>query len=329
MSRDRRTDNPLEKNIDDRTAALLDRWKQKAREVRRERVREHVSIKREIARRWKKPLELMDILLDVSAEAGERFSQEYAPIAEKENNLVFIVVRNMHIRSCRVAAEIRELMSSGFADGAMARWRTLNEISVICLFIRGHGIEAAKRYIDHEVIVSFNLIDEYLKAIPDGGEFKKEDLDRATQLKDRMVEKYEKIFEKDYGWAAPWFNEGEVPTFKKIEDSQLKQLRPYYRFASQEVHAGVKGDRYQMGLHPKQQGTALLAGPSVWGLEEPGQNTAISVHQILASFLTIRLNLESFAFLRAHQSLERETVDAFVGVGADMRSRALASDNAP
>ena len=318
-----RTSEEIVQQLDLHAKELLKVWKEKAPSVRRDATRKHASIKREIANRWKRPLDLLDILLGVSREAGERFSQEHASIAEKEDDFVFIVVRNMHIRSCRVAAEVRELMAAGFADGAMARWRTLNEIAVISSFIRNTGNEAARRYIDHNVIGSFNLVDEYLRVYPEGGKFTKEDLSRATQLKENIIENYEKMFEKDYGWAAPWFDK--VPTFKKIEDSQMRQFRPYYRFASQEVHAGIGGDMFQMGLHPKQEGEALLAGPSVWGLEEPGQNTAISANQILTAFLTMGKGYEIISILRAHLILEKETVDAFVKVGADMRSRATAS----
>ena len=43
------------------------------------------------------------------------------------------------VRACQVTDEIICLLENGFADGAMARWRTLHEIAVVAVVISQHG----------------------------------------------------------------------------------------------------------------------------------------------------------------------------------------------
>ena len=49
-------------------------------------------------------------------------------------------------RGCQVSAEIVTRLAAGFADGAMARWRTLFEIAVIVDILHG---ATAERHLDH------------------------------------------------------------------------------------------------------------------------------------------------------------------------------------
>lgn len=59
-------------------------------------------------------------------------------------------LRQLYIRGCQVYYEICVLISSGLADGAWARWRTLYELAILSEFIAENGEEAAKGYFDSE-----------------------------------------------------------------------------------------------------------------------------------------------------------------------------------
>ncbi|WP_217430933.1 DUF5677 domain-containing protein [Sphingomonas bacterium] len=50
---------------------------------------------------------------------------------------------HLHARACQVVFEIITLMENGLADGAMARWRTLHEITVVATILAEHGEELA------------------------------------------------------------------------------------------------------------------------------------------------------------------------------------------
>ncbi|WP_224497072.1 DUF5677 domain-containing protein [Bradyrhizobium septentrionale] len=48
-------------------------------------------------------------------------------------------IRLLHARSCQITQEIIWLLSGGFADAAMARWRTLREATAVASLIGEHG----------------------------------------------------------------------------------------------------------------------------------------------------------------------------------------------
>jgi len=75
----------------------------------------------------------------------------------KKKQLRSILIRLL-TRGCQVTDEIICLLENGFADGAMARWRTLHEIADI-----------AKRYVDHQAVESKRKLDKYLACYKDFG----------------------------------------------------------------------------------------------------------------------------------------------------------------
>ena len=53
-----------------------------------------------------------------------------------------------------MADEIICLLENGFADGAMARWRTLHEIAIVAIVLSKHGEDIAQGYLDHQAVES-------------------------------------------------------------------------------------------------------------------------------------------------------------------------------
>lgn len=67
--------------------------------------------------------------------------------------------------------------------------------------------------------------------------------DNRDDLLDRFGQEYNGL----YGWTAPIF-QGRRVGFKQIEEAGgVDHLRPFYKFVSDNVHAGSKGTIYQMG----------------------------------------------------------------------------------
>ncbi len=112
--------------------------------------------------RWKARLDLLHMLLVICRELGADVNQELmrAPEFASRPHLVD-VLRRSHARSCQITAEILTLLEGGFADGAMARWRTLHEIAVTVSFIAEHGEELAERYVLHQAVESKRAADQY------------------------------------------------------------------------------------------------------------------------------------------------------------------------
>src|SRR6185437_13510013 len=73
------------------------------------------------------------------------------------------VLYRLHVRACQVVTEIIVLLENGLADGAMARWRTLHELTTVATFIHTHGEEVAVKYKMFQIVESKRAADLFDK----------------------------------------------------------------------------------------------------------------------------------------------------------------------
>jgi hypothetical protein len=94
-------------------------------------------------------------------------------------------------------------------------------------------------------------------------------------------------------------------------DVGLDYMRPYYKMASNNVHANPQGILFKLGLIPE-IGDILLTGPSNLGLTDPGHCTAISLLQITTNLLTTaEPNMDRIVILQILSALTNEIGEAF------------------
>ena len=91
------------------------------------------------------PLELLEQLIAV---AGTLNSPLGVVVAAKDDpeDTKQDMIDGLHGKGCATAAGILVLLRAGFADGALARWRSLYEVELIAHFIADHGLSTAERY---------------------------------------------------------------------------------------------------------------------------------------------------------------------------------------
>lgn len=256
---------------------------------------------------WRKPLELLEMLLEISLDSGSIFNNTFRQEASDNQNFVFDVLTRSHARSCQICSEILALLRSGHADGAIARWRSLHEISVVCSFLKTHGNDVAEKYLLHDHIESYKAALQYnefsgalgYEPLPD------EEVLGLKELRDNLCSRFGNTYKNPYGWAATALQQ-DNPKFRDIEEAvNLDHLRPYYKMASHNVHANPKGVLFRLGLYPNSK-NILLAGPSNAGLADPIQNTAISLSQISTCLLTLEPNIDMLVTCNVFLQLERE-----------------------
>lgn len=253
---------------------------------------------RRLSQTWDGGLSLLEMLVTIAIEVGT----ETLEIESNQTTLDFCHSR-LHARACQIAQEANVLMRYGFADGAMARWRTLHEVAVVMEFLREHGEEVAKRYVDHQVVESWKAAQLHQEKCARLGQdpFSDEELRSLKKEYDLTLQKYGKKFCKDYGWAAVALG-NKPPNFAEIEKSiRLDHLRTYYKLASRNVHANPKGAFFRLGTLGEE---VLLAGPSNAGIADPGHNVALSLHQATAFLVSMR---PSYDHLVAITVMERLT----------------------
>ena len=264
---------------------------------------------------WRRPIDLLDLFIHLSTEAGSDFNSEYREDAVDSDDAVFEALTKLHGRGCQVAREILVLLRSGLADGALARWRTLHEIAIVACLIGDHEQELAKRYLLHETVQQYKLACQYqshyqsLKFEP----ISQEELTQLKERQDQLIAQFGTSFKYDYGWAEA-ITGIPNPTLAHLEEKvELDHYRPLYRWASDNVHPNAHGTNYRLGLG-SHQGSVILAGPSNEGLADPGHAAAISLCQITVALLCTKSAFDSIVVSNILLSLVDEIGDAFLEV---------------
>jgi hypothetical protein len=279
---------------------------------------------------WGAAIDLLEVLIDCYYEFGRGQLVRLSPHSTGERDIRHHVLGRLHARSVRTANEVLCLLKAGLADGAMGRWRTLHEISVVASVLATHGPDLTERYLLHRQVRAQRAMRDYrrhqvpLRLAPISvGEQKV--ADRAVQ---RLMKRFGREFEREHGWAF-----GHVkttakhgPTFADLErDAALDKFRPIFGWASDSVHGGPKG-LLSLGLPTYATDEFLYAAGSTSGLTDPGQNTALSIGHFVGAVVGEWASIESLtaahammllirqccdAIYRAHVEVERKTRDNF------------------
>ena len=251
---------------------------------------QHHELANNIDHFWGYSIDLLQALTAISLESGESFYNENVKI-KSNNNSTYEVLFRLHAKACQISSEVVALLRAGFADGALARWRTLHEISIVSFFISEHGNDLAERYLDYQRIDSYKAALQFQNFAEKIGHEKISENEMSEFLNEVKIldEKYGIQYKKgSYGWAAEALKVVK-PTFRDIEASiSLDHLRPYYKMASYNVHASAKGLYFNLGLNNDDQ--TLLAGPSNLGFVDPCIFTALSICQITSNLLLNEVN---------------------------------------
>lgn len=295
-------DGLVEKTTKSILTTLKRRWPSESRAQRRDLD----GFRKRLQERWGDGLEKLRMIITIAREYGSELGNAVGKTGGGNTPKSFKILVKLHARSCQIADEIVCLLSNGFADGAMARWRTLHEIAAVGYLIQRHGDELAERYEHHQIVESRKAAMQYqryekrlgLEPLSEGT-LKKIETDR-----DLVLAKYGPNFVNAQGWAAKHLGKRDPSIADVQEAAGVDHLGPYYRMASHNVHANPKGVFFKLGLIGDTN--TLLAGPSNAGLADPGHATAISLVQICSLLLHLDPTLDNQIAMRVMLTLEDE-----------------------
>lgn len=254
---------------------ILSLYKESQKHLKLIRSYEEGFVDRNIER-WRSGFDALEILIITCSEIGDDFNGSNRDQATRENNVKFDTVVRLHARACHISSEILWLLKGGFADGAHARWRALHEVVVTALFLGDNENELSIRYRQHEVVESYKGMTQYNHYEPRLNivKFSEEELMECKLAYDELLDKYGQEFKTSYGWAAKVLN-NKKPNFFNLEEAvNLDHFRPYYKWASQNIHANAHGINSKLGLSEAKE-DALLAGASNSGMTDPAQLTEL------------------------------------------------------
>ena len=313
----------------DTTESILRAIRKNARAGLKSNRKQRRQFEKRLERHWRKPLDLLDLFVSIATEAGDEFHKTCRDDPERPNETVHEALVHLHARACQVASAILALLRSGYADDAHARWRALHEIAVISIFISKQGEDTAERYLLHDGIQRYKLALKYIKhadalglePLPEG------DLEKHSAVRNRLANRYGRAFKENYGWAASALG-SEKPTFESIEERvRLGHWRPYYGMASDNIHANAHGGYYRLGSSPRAK-KVFLAGPSIYGLANPGDSTAISLCQVTLAFIGTYPLLDNLVVSKILIALRDEVGEAFLEAHEDLEGPEHDNDNA-
>jgi hypothetical protein len=278
------------------------------------------AFKERLEHRWGKALDKLRMLLAIVMEwAQELYERRQKETGGKLSHLDD-VLRRLHVRACQVTNEIIILLENGYADGAMARWRTLHEIATVAAVIAKFGEDMAERYVHYQIVESFKALLAYEKNHRALG-FRPMPRQQAQKIQrdyEKAIRRFGKEFSDEYGWARRHLK-GRI-TFASLEaEAGDAMMRSPYKMASYNVHASPKGVCFRLGNLG--QKLPLLAGASNAGLMDPAQHAAVSLAEItrltlgdspilddiVAAKIIVRLEFEiPGEFAKADRKLRRD-----------------------
>ena len=263
-----------------------------------------------LATTWGQGFDRLEMLIDVFVGIGARYHDHQ--LRSKSTSHAAYAVVQLHARAARVAFEVLALLKAGFADGAMARARTLFEIAIVAVFLREHGDDTAERYLLHEAVSACKTAETLdAHAVELGwAPVDPEELRKLREARAHLVGKCGKVFGTEYGWAAAALHtDGAVGIAHLLPAIKQAKWRPFYRWASEGVHAGPGGLR-PIGVEEHGRGL-MLVGPTNAGLLDPAQLAVFALRLVGLALLRPDGHADSTVDLGAFHLLAGRCVDAF------------------
>lgn len=271
--------------------------------------------------RWGKGFDALRMLIELSRDIGTDFHRRSSRSRSRRRVHLNKALSHLHVRAVQIASEIMVLMENGYADGAIARWRTLHEVACVAMVLGDGGEALAERYLAHEIVEAKKGLGQYQQCHPKLGyaPFSKRGAAQIERDYADVINRYGKEFGGDYGWVATHLGNPK-PNFSNIEDAAGRaMMRSHYKMASHNVHASTKGIAYRLGSLDRHY--AVIAGASNVGFVEPGQNLALSLMHITMLLLPTPWTLDKITQLMALNKLHNRIPRALV-----RSERAIARD---
>lgn len=247
--------------------------------------------------RWGDGLSLLRMLLTSCRQIGQGASQRYKRSRARRYLYRRWLLERLYVRACQVSDEIICLLENGFADGAMARWRTLHEIAVVAVVISEGDEDLAERYIRHDAVEVKRQADDYNDSqVPLGARsLGKRQSAGINADYAAAIARFGPTFAHPYGWASKHLNM-KKPTFKDIQIAAGRTgSSSHYKLASFNVHAGARNLFFN--LSSIGDDFMLISGRSNAGLREPGELTAHALVLITALYADTGSNLDRITLM--------------------------------
>jgi hypothetical protein len=198
-------------------------------------------------------------------------------------------------RTYEIVGEIVTLARAGYADGALARWRSLHEICVIAIFLSQRSDSCALMYMAHQQVEELKLLEVARAGSTGNSHDSKSDrhIAHLRKQKANMAVKFGAAFPSDYGWASIELGCAKT-TFRDLEKHVgLETLRRGYQQANSTVHGGALGTLTRISLGTSDVDCTLV--PPAYGCEVAINYAAASLSIMVAELCSRTENADLVA----------------------------------
>lgn len=251
------------------------------------------GFEKRLRQRWGSALDLYYMIAvayqEMGAEGYQEASQHYAH--DENTRALLEAVSGLQARSCRQSLEVLALLEGGFPKAAHVISRSMHEGAVVTSVLSEYGstpehVDIGLRFLLFDQITNLMDAEEHQKYAEriDHEPFSENEMTALREAKARVLERFPRL-DRKMGWA------GDLPglkrrTFEELEViAGIDHLRPYYTWASHEVHAYPKGVRLNQSGRDGE--VWKLAGRTNAGLADPAQGALIALSQVTASMLVV------------------------------------------
>ncbi|MFV0274921.1 MAG: DUF5677 domain-containing protein [Bacilli bacterium] len=256
------------------------------KEILKENKIRFTNYNRIINKQWKKAFDILEMLILVSFESISYFFDSFNLQAKDEKNILFFALRNIHSKALLVSNEYLTLIRNGYPEGALSRWRTLHELSIIGSFLlKERDNDLCERYLMFSVVQTYKE-EEMLREKGHPKHTNKAFFQLKDKYESLMIQYGANYVKGDYGWANDKFGVKAVTSFTQIEEKvNGGLLRGYSKASSNYIHGNNKSSVSSAGVPPMKNGIHL-SGPSYYGLSIPIQSVGISLFSVTRIYAT-------------------------------------------
>ncbi len=292
---------------------ILKQSREDVREAVEEEHEQKLGFEKRLYKTYEHGIDAYIELLGVSLEAIENHRKiTHENLGEKDTFLPFLL--RLHARAYRNANEILALTRAGYGSGALARWRSMHETTVVLSYAKEVGPNIIKFMEAHEAITNYKSMKVYQEHAEQLGEqpYTAYEMRLAKRKYDRRINRYGKGFDKDYGWVWAASNHSIDGTFRALEEHVgIDHLYPYYRLSSLNIHMGwaslFVGEEFEALNNP---GIALV-GPADYGFETAVSLSLLTLAYASILILTYNLSYESMVYAKVIMAVENRAQNEF------------------
>ncbi len=251
----------------------------------------------EIMNNWRDGFVYLQGIIKISEEVAislvDTLNEENG-IGEKERTILVLLLK-IHSKSIQMGKEVCLLLKNGYPDGALARWRSLHENTVIfrVLISRFEDVDFTLNLVNR--FISYSYIRDYYGSVSKGYiNVSKKEKEKLEATKKKLINMYGKDITKPNMWAKPLFREKTKIQFHDLEKlAKIDMLNSFYKQANTHVHTSHEGMYDSLAFPPEiNQAYAYTYGGSNYGLALPSSLTALSIMQITVALLLLENSID-------------------------------------